>query len=138
VLTDPADAQEFTPKGSPVHLECHVLGQVTLGHRDDDPGDLGGRPAEVVDQRVHRPARVGPGAVEALLVEPLGQPAVPADDPADPPQVQRLPFLQGHDLVERVRHLTGRAGASREPDLQITAADPPQRVGQLAEQGGLV
>ena len=37
-------------------------------------------------------------------------------------------------LVERVRHLAGRAGAAGQPDLEVAAADPPQRLGQLAEE----
>jgi hypothetical protein len=71
-----------------------VLGEVTFGHGDDDAGDLGRRPAQIVDQGVHRAGAVGPGAVETLLVEARGQPTVTSDDAADAPYVQVLPLLK--------------------------------------------
>ena len=66
-----------------------------------------GRPRSSISELTDADA-VRPRAVEALVVEALGEPAVPADDPADPPQVEVLPLLQRDDLVERVRDLAGR------------------------------
>ena len=76
-----ADAQELTAQRPAVDLAGHVLGQVALGHGHDHAGDLGGRPAQVVDERVDRAHAVGPGALVALLVEPLGEPALAARRP---------------------------------------------------------
>ena len=50
-----------------------------------------------------------PRAVVGLLVEPLGHPALAADDPADPQQVPVAPLLQRRQLVELVDDLARRA-----------------------------
>src|SRR5262249_18074326 len=118
-----------------IDLVSHLLGQVALGHRDDHPGDLGRWPAEVVDQAVHRPDALGPGALEGLLVDPLGHPALPADYPADPQQLPVAPLLQVNDLVEAVGHLTGQAGPADQADLEVAVLDAAQRIRQLSEQG---
>jgi len=76
-----------------VDLQGHLLRQVALGDGDDDPGDLGGGTAEVVDERVHSPDATGPVPRIPGDVEPLGQLTLPPDDLGDTDQVL-VPALQ--------------------------------------------
>src|SRR5262249_52737726 len=122
----------------PVHLQGHLLRQVALGNRHDDPGDLRGRPAQVVDERVDRTYALDPRALELLLVDTLGQPPLPADDAADAQQLPVAQFLELDDLVEPVAHLTGKSRPAPQPGLEVPRADPAERRGQLFEQTGVV
>src|SRR4029450_6285127 len=59
------------PQRPTLDLVRHGLRQVAIGDRGDDAGDLRRRSSQVVDERVKGAGPVGPGAVEALLVEAL-------------------------------------------------------------------
>src|SRR5581483_6090345 len=114
------DPQELTAQRPALDLVGHLLRQVTLGDRHDDPGDLGGRPAEVVDQTVDRAYPLGPRALEVLLVDPLGHPALAADYPADPQQLAVAALQQVDDLVEPVGHLARHVRAPGQAYLEVT------------------
>ncbi len=128
------DAQELASQRPALDLVGHVLGQVALGHRHDDPGDLAGGPAQVVDQAVDRLDAGRPVAVEGLLVDALGHPAFPADHPADPDQLAVAPGLEVDHLVEEVDDLAGHAGAPRQPRLEVAGAHAAQRHCQLGQR----
>src|SRR5690606_31143230 len=104
------------------------------GDRLDHPRYLGGRAAQVVDERVHRPDPVPPGALVLLLIEPLGEPAFPPDRPADPLETSLLPLLEGDDVVECVYHLAGESHPPGEPDLKVAGVHSAQRRCQLRQQ----
>src|SRR6267378_3195797 len=53
-VDDGGRPQELALERPAVHLQCHGLGQITFGHRGDRPRDLGGRPQQIIDQRVDR------------------------------------------------------------------------------------
>ena len=62
VLTIVGRAQELALQRPAVDVEPHGLQQVALRDRGDGARHLGGRPEQVVDQRVDRALHLGPGA----------------------------------------------------------------------------
>ena len=77
---------------------------------------------------------VGPGTLDALLVQPLGEAALATDDPADAQQFAGGALLHLDHAVEPVDDLAGHARAPAEPHLQLAGGDPVERVGELGEQ----
>ncbi len=75
-----ADAKELPAQWLTIHLEGHLLGQISLRHRHDHAGDLGGRSAEVVYEGVDRAHAFAPRTVEGLVVDALGEASLPSHD----------------------------------------------------------
>ena len=61
-VDDGGRAQELALQRAAVDVESHGLQQVALRDRGDRAGHLGGRPQQVVDQRVDRAFHLAPGA----------------------------------------------------------------------------
>ena len=96
-------AQELAFERPAVDLEAHRLRQVALGHRADRAGHFGGRPHQVVDQRVDGGDFVRPRA--------------PAPDTAMRSfTLPSLPHHAGHP-----RHVAGAAVAQGDDSLKASA-----------------
>ena len=125
-------AQELALEGAPVHLQLHGLPEVALGHRADGAGDLGGRPHEIVDQRVEgidlgRPSADRPRQRHALL-----EPPFLADRHAQPRHLTRDAILMGDGLVERLGDPPfGARPIRRQPHGEIAIAERQDRRQEL-------
>src|SRR5439155_25553921 len=76
----------------------------------------------------------GPVAVEGLLVQPLGHPALAADHPADPQQLTVTPLQDADHRVEALADLAVAAATPPDPDLEVAAFQPDQSLGELGER----
>ncbi|HXS42497.1 MAG TPA: hypothetical protein VN766_20040 [Stellaceae bacterium] len=102
--------QELALKTAPVDLQRHGLQEIAARHRGDCAGDGGGRPQQVVDQRVDRGFHLAPGALRhAQLDAPPGA-AFAADRLAHGFELMRHALIGGDDLIE------GVGDFSRQPD----------------------
>ena len=104
-VDDGRRAQELALERAPVDLEPHRLQQVALRDRGDGAGDFGGRPEQIVDQRVDRGFHLAPGAVRQAELDALAGLAFAADDLADALELLRHALVGGDDLVEGVGDL---------------------------------
>jgi hypothetical protein len=107
-----------------------------LRHRRDDTRDLGGRPEQIVDQRVDRGFHLAPGAIRQAELDALAGLALAADDMADAVELLRHALVGGDDLVEGVRDLAEDAGlAARHAYREIAHAHGLQRIQELVQFG---
>src|SRR5690606_9749762 len=65
--------------------------------------------------------------------EALGDPPVATHDPADPAQLEDVPFLAGDNLVERVHDFASKTSTPAQPDLNVAGPQACERIGELAE-----
>ncbi len=127
-----ADAQEFSLQRAAVDVELHRLRQVAAGDRFDDACHFARRMREIRHQEVHRIDRLVPGAGRGRQADPLSDPAVFADFPA-----QTREFAgskRGHvgQVVERLRDLAvDSAQAGREARREIALAQAAQCTEEL-------
>src|SRR5581483_7842947 len=84
-----ADPEELALQRLAADVQRHLLREVAIGDRAEHARDLGGRPHEVVDQRVERVDPDAPGTAGAAERRPLGHPPLQADDLADADQLAR-------------------------------------------------
>ena len=84
---DVRGAQKFAFERAAVHVEPDRLGEIALGHGGDGAGHLGGRPEQVLDQRIDRDFHVVPGAAMPLKADSLAGLAFFAHRQADPLQL---------------------------------------------------
>jgi hypothetical protein len=68
-------------------------------------------------------------------VQALGQATLPANQPADPQQVEHLPFLLRDNVIERVDDLSAGAGTAGEPYPEVTLLNPAQSDRDLVQYG---
>ena len=100
-----------------VDVEPHGLQQIALRHRGDRAGHFGGRPQQIVDQRIDRCLHLAPGAARQAEPDALAGLALAADDLADALELLRHALVGGDDLVEGVGDLAHDADlVARHPD----------------------
>ena len=128
-IDDPGTAKEFALQRPPVHLQCHRLGQVAFCDGADGASDFGGRPNQVVDERVDRIHFVRPTPGRAGHRQALFELAFLSDSAADPRGFSAQPLIEVSNLVEGVGDLARDAGpVGRQPHAKIA--------GFVGEQGG--
>ena len=133
VLTSLADRRNSPFKRAAVDLELHRLAQVSLGDGADGPGDLDGRPHQVVDQRVdrvslHRPVADGSGQRHALL-----EPPFLADRHREPAHFPRDALFARDRLIERLGNPTVDAGpVRRQSRREVAVAKRHERLQDLS------
>ena len=129
-----ADAPELALDGLPLDRQLHLLGEIAVGDRVDDAGNLGRGADEVVDQRVERRGRVGPVAGGGRCVRAVGQPAFAADGAADAGDLLAECLAAVGELVERAAEVGADALAGNgEPDAEVAVAGGLERGEQLLE-----
>ena len=117
------------------HLAADVggdlLAQVAVGDGTDHALHLDGRTHQVVDQAVDGLDAAGPALGRASEHDPLRQPALLADDLADPRELGAERLVRDDDVVEAVGDLPGHTGPfERHPGREIAFPD----LGQDAQQ----
>ncbi len=83
VLTISAERRNSPLQRPAVDVELHGLQQVALRHRGDRARHFGGRPQQIVDQRVDRGFHLAPGALGEAEAHALAGLAFAADHLAD-------------------------------------------------------
>ena len=104
-VDDLGGAQEFALERPAVDVELHGLQQVALRHRGDGARHLGGRPQQIVDQRIDASLHLAPGAIGQSEADALPGTAVAAHHLADPFQLLGHALVGGDDFVKRVGDL---------------------------------
>src|SRR6185369_138488 len=131
-VDDGCRAQELALEGAPVDVESHGLRQVSLGDGRDGAGDFGGRPQEIVDQRVDRALHLAPRAAALVEAGSLAGLAFLPDHLADALELLRHLLVGRDDVVERVGDLAVDAGQiAWKLDREVAAAHSLQRVEEL-------
>ena len=109
-VDDVRRAQELALERAPVHIERHRLQQIAAGDRRHGAGDRGGRPQQIVDERVDRPFHVGPCAVRQPEAHARARLALPSDDFTDVLELLRDALIRGDDGIEGIADLARDAG----------------------------
>jgi len=78
---------------------------VAFCDRIENARDLDGRTHQIVDHRVDRGDRLGPGPLRGLQLRSLGHPALAPDDPAHATQLVGQALAPIRQAVERLRHV---------------------------------
>ena len=139
VLTMVAERRNSPLQRAAVDIELHGLQQVALRHRGDGAGHFGGRPEQVVDQRVDRTFHLAPGAARNAEPHALPGLAFLADQLADPLELLRHALVGGDDLVEGVGDLAGDAElVARHADREIADPHRLERCEQLMMAAGSI
>ena len=125
-VDDGRRAQELALQRPAVDVEPHGLQEVALGDGGDGAGDFGGRPQQIVDQRVDRGFHLAPGAGREAELDALAGLALAADHLADALELLRHALVGGDDLVEGIGDLADQA------DMVAGHAD-----GEIADAHGL-
>ena len=125
-------AQELTGEPAAVDIEGHGLAQVPVGHRPDDPCDLGGGLDQIDDEIVDRIDAVAPGPFDAVERSTLGGLPFLAHDATDAPDLfGKLGLLLDH-IVQRIRYLAWDPGVvDRHADGEIAFLQGGQNAEQL-------
>jgi len=104
-VDDGGRAQELTLQRSPVHIELHGLRQVPLRHGRDGTGDFGGRPEQIVDERVDGNFHLAPGPFRLVKSRALPGFALFAHDPPDALELLSHLLVGGDDVIKCVGDL---------------------------------
>jgi hypothetical protein len=122
-VDDGGGAQELALQWPAVDVEPHRLQQVALSHGGDHPRDLGGRPDEVVDQRIDRTLHLAPGAGGQAELHALAGAALLADRLADALELPGHALVAGGDVVHHRGDPTqGAVMIARQANGEIAAA----------------
>ena len=136
VLAVLAVRRNWPSSGRPVHVQRHGLRQVALGHRADDARHLGGRPHQVVDQRVDGLDHRAPAARHADRRGALRELALAPDHAADAVELLGHALVGVDDVVEDVGDLAGDSGQiGRQAHRPVALAERQQGAEQLAIEG---
>ncbi len=136
-VDDGGRAQEFALQRAAVDVEPHGLQQVALRHRGDGARHFGGRPQQVVDQRVDRVFHLAPGAAGQAEPHALAGLAFAADHLADALELLRHALVGGDDLVEGVGDLAGDADlVAGHADGEVADAHGLQGMQEVVQIGG--
>ena len=136
-VDDVGRAQELALQRTAVDVEPHGLQQIALRHRGDRARHLGGRPQQIVDQRVDRAFHLAPGAAADAEAHALAGLAFPADDLADALELLGHALVGGDDLVEGVGDLADDADLiARHPHREIADPHRLQRLQQFMNLAG--
>ena len=108
-VDDGRRAQELALERPAVDLEPHRLQQIALGDGGNGAGDFGGRPQQIIDQRVDRGFHFAPGAMRQAELHALAGLALAAHDMADAFELLRHALIAGDDLVEGIGDLAEQA-----------------------------
>ncbi len=100
-----ADAEELALDGLAVDLERHLLGQVTLGHRDQHARHFRGGQHQVADQRVDGVDAGGPAPPHVSERHALAHAALAADHALHADHLVREGGVAAHQRVEGVGDL---------------------------------
>ena len=135
-VDDGGRAQELALERPAVDVEPHRLQQVALRDRGDGAGDFGGRPQQIVDQRVDRAFHLAPGAVRQAELHALAGLAFAAHDMADALELLRHALVGGDDLVERIGDLAEQADlVAGHAHGEVAHAHRLQRIEQIVQLG---
>ena len=127
-------AQEFALQRSAVDVELHGLQEIALRHGGDGARHLGGRPQQIVDERVDRRFHLAPGALGEAETHTLASLALTAHDLTDTFKLLGDALVGRHDFVEGVGNLAHDADlVAGHAHGKIPHAHGLQRVQQLAK-----
>ena len=133
-VDDLGRAQEFALQRSAVDVELHGLQEIALRHGGDGARHLGGRPQQIVDERVDRRFHLAPGALGEAETHTLASLALTAHDLTDTFKLLGDALVGGHDFVEGVGNLAHDADlVAGHAHGKIPHAHGLQRVQQLAK-----
>ena len=133
VLTIVAERRNSPSSGRPSTSRRTVWSRSPLRDGRERPGHLGGRPEQVVDQRVDRRLHLAPGARRTAELDALPGLALLADHAADAVQLGGHLGVGGDDLVERVGDLAVEAGpVAGQAHREVAVPQRKQRIEQLA------
>ena len=137
---DRGGALELALERAPVDFHLHALRQIAFRNGADRARDFGGRPQEIVDQRVDRAFHRTPRAGAPIDRYAVTRFAFLADHLPRPLDLLRHALARGDDLVERVGHFARNAClVARQPHREIAVAHSLQRSQELAQvQVGIV
>ena len=139
VLTMVAERRNSPFSGRPSTSSGTVCSRSPWATAGDGAGHLGGRPQQIVDQRVDRALHLAPGAGRQAELHPLAGLAFAADDLADLLQLLGHALVGGDDVVEGVGDLAGEADlVARQADGEIADAHRLQGVQQIAHRAGRI
>ncbi len=122
-VDDVRGAQELAFERTPIHVQAHRLGKISLRDGGDGARNFRRRPQQVFHQRVDRNFHLAPCA--SRLVEPsaLAGFALFADHLADALQFLRHLLVGGDDFVERVGDFSRQSHpGSRQPHREVAVA----------------
>ena len=138
VLTMVAERRNSPSSGRPSTSSAHGLQQVALRDRGDRARHLGGRPQQVVDQRVDRRLHLAPGAARAGRTSTRWRvlPCLPTTWPTRSSSAAIRPFAATMSL-KRVGDLALEARpVAGEPDREVAIAHRLKGMEQLAKVWG--
>ncbi len=110
-VDDFGGAQELALQRPAVDIETDGAQQIALRHRGDGAGHFGGRPQQIVDQRIDAGFHFAPGPVGQADAYPLAGAAFASDHLADPLELLRHALIGADDLIKGVGDLADDADA---------------------------
>ena len=122
-VDDVGGAQELAFQRTPIHVQPHRLGQISLRDGGDRARHFRGRPQQIFHQRVDRDFHLAPRASGLVEARALAGLALFADHLPDALQFLRHLLVGGDDFVERVGDFPRQPRpGSRQPHRKIAVA----------------
>ena len=137
-IDDLGGAQEFALQRPAVDVELHGLQEVALRHRGDGARHLGGRPQQIVDQRIDASLHLAPGAIGQSEADTLAGAALAAHHLPDPFELLGHALVGGDDFIERVGDLAEDADpVARHADGKVADPHGLQRMKEFRQAAGI-
>ena len=131
--------QELAHQRAPIDIKPYRLQQIALGDGGNRLRHLGGRPQQIVDQRVDRGLHFAPGAIGEAQLDALADLALPAHDLADCFQLACQHLIGRDDLIERLGDLAfDTVSANWQANGEVADTHGLKRLMQVMQGGAAV